>query len=94
MEWYVGGQPKWAGGGERALGEQWGEEIRIPGLTRRTNRGAAALCYTAATDCYGPEESLDLENPGQDSSTGSSCQISDASRLTPTCIQDPPRWYS
>ena len=54
------------GGRRRERGEQWGEEIRIPGLTRRTNRGAAATLH-----CSGPEQSLDRENPAQDSSTGS-----------------------
>ena len=79
------------GGRERERGEQWGEEIRIPGLTRRTNRGAATLPTVPEHSRVGIEGRWRIRGriPAP-----APRQISDASRLTPSCIRDPPRWYS
>ena len=78
------------GGRRRERGEQWGEEIRIPGLTRRTNRGAAATLLQTVPD----QSRVWIGRIRRRIPAPAPCQISDASRLTPTCIRDPPRWYS
>ena len=92
----MGFKPASRGAAQVGGGEQCGEEIRIPSLTRRTNRDALrSLLYTVynqqSTVLYIVPDFYSRVSGSRDAGefrvripAPAPCQISDASRLTPT----------